>query len=103
MFVSRRLNALFVVIFAIAMGGLTSCQTTSGRKAATPRQRDDSPQDVNKFVHAAQVGDLATVKQLLEKGVDVNAAGSSSSTALMVASQQGQRQVVETLLNNGAD
>jgi hypothetical protein len=48
-------------------------------------------------------GDLATVKLLLEAGVDVNAQDSQGSTALREASWAGKQEVVSYLLDAKAD
>ncbi|MHC4534324.1 MAG: ankyrin repeat domain-containing protein [Planctomycetota bacterium] len=53
---------------------------------------------------AAGVGDLATVKAFLEKGVDANARGISRGwTALHIAAINGHKEVIKLLLENGAD
>jgi len=52
---------------------------------------------------AAQIGDLASVKAFLEEGINVNAKGARSRTALHVAASKGHREVVELLLDHGAD
>ena len=54
--------------------------------------------------HAAQDGDIEVIKQLLDKGVDVNAAGKKgSATALIKAAKEGHTNVVQLLLFHGAD
>ena len=53
---------------------------------------------------AACIGDLATVKAFLEKGVDVNARGTRRGrTALHIAASEGHKEVIKLLLENGAD
>ena len=51
---------------------------------------------------AAWYGQEHVVRQLLEHGHDVNAAGPAGWTPLMMASLTGQAEVVETLLRAGA-
>jgi hypothetical protein len=53
--------------------------------------------------HSAATGDLATVKALLHRGVDVNARNASGTTALYGAAVEGQVAVIEYLLDKGAD
>jgi len=56
------------------------------------------------FIQAAGKGDLHTVESsLLTKGIDVNVTLSSGQTALMAASLNGHKEVVELLLVKGAD
>lgn len=53
---------------------------------------------------AAQKGDLATVKSLIEQGgVSVNAIDHARRTALFMAAQKGHLDVVKYLVENGAD
>ncbi len=57
----------------------------------------------NDLVKAASYdGDLTRVKALLAAKVDVNVRASEGSTALMTASNQGYREVVELLEQVGA-
>ena len=52
---------------------------------------------------AVCIGDLASVKVFLEEGVNVNAKDPRSRTALHIAARKGYREVVELLLEHGAD
>ena len=52
---------------------------------------------------AARTGDAAAVKELLAKGVDVNARFRYGQTALFKAAERGHAEVVKILLANGAD
>lgn len=52
---------------------------------------------------AASSGDLATVKELLDQGVDVNAANQYGGTALAFACDKGRTEVVKLLLERGAN
>ena len=50
------------------------------------------------FREAAFTGDLTTVKDAVEKGIDINTADENGTTALMLAAYEGKEQVVEYLL-----
>lgn len=52
---------------------------------------------------AAGTGDVAKVKELLDKGTDVNAANSYGATALASACDRGHTEVVKLLLERGAN
>ncbi|XP_061768343.1 G patch domain and ankyrin repeat-containing protein 1 [Nerophis ophidion] len=55
-----------------------------------------------KLLRCAQEGDLAAVRDLLSKGVDINFQDTFFWTGLMCASWSGQRAVVRLLLEQGA-
>jgi hypothetical protein len=52
---------------------------------------------------AATTGDIAKVKELLDKGVDPNAANPYGGTALVYACDKGYPEIVKLLLERGAD
>src|SRR5215470_1532746 len=52
---------------------------------------------------AARKGDAATVKKLLDEGVDVNTKFRYGATALFYACDHGHLEVVKVLLDKGAD
>lgn len=55
------------------------------------------------FFAAARKGDIAAVKALLDKGVDVNAKTNYGATALSYACDKGHVEVVKLLIERGAD
>ena len=55
------------------------------------------------FFAAARKGDVAAVKALLDKGVDVNAKTNYGATALSYACDKGHTELVKLLIERGAD
>ena len=64
---------------------------------ATPLTKADELQD------AARKGDAATVRKLIDEGVDVNTKFRYNATALFYACDHGHVEVVKALLEKGAD
>jgi|GEM_PF-2603038 len=64
--------------------------------------RQEKPTKIGRLFKASREGDVATVRKLLDEGVDPNASPSGGRTCLMVASENGHPQVVKTLLSKGA-
>lgn len=56
-----------------------------------------------KWFEAARDGDIATVRKLLARGADVNAANGDDCTALHEAAQCGHAELVALLVEAGAD
>lgn len=60
----------------------------------------ETPQDMHK---AAEIGDVNTVRVMLEQGVDINLRDSNGNTPLFLASRHGHFHIVQFLIENGAD
>lgn len=58
--------------------------------------------DVSSIVLASYMGDIAHVRFLLEKQIDVNATTETGISALMMASLNGHLEVVRLLIEHGA-
>lgn len=56
-----------------------------------------------RFMDAAELGDIITVKKLVAQGADINYKPSDKRTALHWASNKGKFVVVKYLIENGAD
>jgi hypothetical protein len=68
----------------------------------------DKPKKIKKkndpsFVEKAEKGEAWRVTMALKRMTDVNSKGKNGNTALIVASLNGHKHVVEILLLNGAD
>ena len=61
------------------------------------------PDKTKALMVAVDCGDIEEIKELVRKGVDVNAKNKNGRTALMVAVSKKQTSVVRELLNKGAD
>jgi ankyrin repeat protein len=57
----------------------------------------------NKIIHAAKVGNVENVRELLVGGAEVNAKDPDGWTALISACREGHSKVVKELLEAGAD
>jgi uncharacterized protein len=106
------LRARYVFAVALLCGGFVSgCKTENGGNpntqpsgtSASPTFSRTSAADRDQLFAAASKGDVATVKELLDKGVDVNTRGADGRTALMEAAFRGLPEVVKLLLDRGAN
>jgi ankyrin repeat protein len=59
--------------------------------------------DVNTLLHfASRVGDILLIRKLLQQGEDINAKNGAGQTALDIAEQYQQSEVVVELSRHGA-
>ncbi|MCR9144771.1 MAG: ankyrin repeat domain-containing protein [bacterium] len=65
-------------------------------------QREVKPDEVRELMQAAQRGDLATVRKLVESGVPVDTKDGAGHTALLKASYNCQGPVLHYLIDSGA-
>ena len=78
------------LLLAAAAGGLTGGAGPAAAPAAAP------------VADAARRGDLGTVRTLLQRGADANAAHGDGMSALHWAAERGDAEIVEVLVNAGA-
>ena len=70
--------------------------------AANPAHAQGSASD-ERLLEAAQQGDLEVVKELLAAGIDIDTGNRYGATALFFAAFRGNVEMVELLLENGAE
>ncbi len=58
---------------------------------------------IERWLAAAEAGDLQALKDLLKQGVDINAGNSINTTALMKATRGKHLELIDFLLDQGAD
>ena len=63
----------------------------------------DSNSAIEQLASAAGSGDVSTLSRLLDEGVDINAKNSLGRTPLISAAAYNQKEVVQILLERGAD
>jgi ankyrin repeat protein len=93
-----------LVIVPVSLFFTMSCGTGSTEKPATKSEKVDVKKVFStKLTTAAEKGDLALVKEMIEAGVDINQKTSYSQTALMRAIEMRHEEVVEYLLSKNPD
>ena len=55
------------------------------------------------LIHAVIINNYDLVKSLIDEGADVNAKNKYGSIALMIALEEGHKEICELLIANGAD
>lgn len=90
---------VFLVLAVVFIG--SGCSDES--KSAGTDKKVVKPTFKTSITRAAYKGDLATIKKMVEAGVNINKKTSQSMTALMTAAQSGKIEVVKYLISQGAD
>jgi len=93
---SRNNVPTLIFIFIVL---LIVCSCTSTPK--TKEQREDVQPEV--LLQLLISGDYVEVKSLVEAGANVNAQNHAGATALIVASQFGNKEIAELLIKAGAN
>jgi hypothetical protein len=95
------LMALAAVV-GVSVSAASIAQSTPPAQTAKPVPVTD-PAKVDALSAAARKGDLATVRKLLDEGVDVNTKFRYNATALSYAADRGFADIVKLLIERGAD
>jgi uncharacterized protein len=73
-------------------------------KTLAPDKAHETRQGMEQqWLAASKIGDLQTLQQLLDKGVDINAHSQQGQTALMLAASERLAPVAEFLIQRGAE
>ena len=59
--------------------------------------------DLTQLMLASAMGNVEVVRELIERGADINQRGPRKSTALMFAAGGGHLEIVKVLVERGAD
>jgi len=96
------LNRLALVLFVLPL--TWAAANRDAKIVASLLQAGSNAESDSALITAARSGKLDTIKQLLDRGADVNAKGSTSGhTALMAAVLGNHRDAAQLLLERGAD
>jgi bla regulator protein BlaR1 len=97
------LLALAPLNLAAAPGAPSARSARSARSATSAPSAPDNPFLSRAIVEAADEGDIAAVRQLLDSGANVNAVVSGDGSPLIAAARGGYLELVQLLLDRGAD
>ena len=102
----KKKSRLWKLALAFSLLGILAGCSTDGpektRREPTKPAQPLAPMEVEMLQVAAK-GDNARVKELLDKGVDVNMRGNDRNTPIMEAAYGGHFETVKLLLDHGAD
>ena len=93
---------LFLLVVTVFSAEAQDANSTPPAKAVAPPANDDNI-DGESLRQAARDGKLENVKSALSAGVDVDATTEYGTTALFFACDRGHQDIVDFLLNNGAN
>jgi len=97
-----RVRGLRLLLAVILLGALVAC-ATSQEKARTKLDEMNIAYDENSFVQKASEGDVQAVGNFLLGGMDPNVTDEKGNTALIAAAKEGHQEIVQLLLEKGAD
>lgn len=91
---------VFISIFILSC---TKAKETGQLSEHYSKQLQNSLLHRTNFVESAEGGDLETVSRYLKLGIDANTKDSKEATALMGATLNGHKKIVDLLLQHQAD
>ncbi len=109
---TMRHGSTYIFVLVLIMVVVASTPPTAAvaqRKKPAPSKQPISKRDLRELMSAAAAGNVRRVNALLDKGIDVNAtylrdeSPWSGKTALMVAAEHGQSEVIQALLRRKAN
>ena len=108
MFMKKYSLILLVLLVAFCSGGSSSTAEEETVVAEEVQEIEEVVETVkepgNSIWVSAKKGDLASIEQHIAYGTDINSKGSSrNGTALIIAACQGHYEIVDLLVNAGAD
>ncbi len=102
--VARLLRRKWRIVMLLVVNCLPAMTTLATPQDDTEKTADSiHSEDAEQLWKAARTGDLETVKKLLDAGTPVDARTPYESTALCFACDRGHLEVVQLLLERGAD
>src|SRR5258706_9344292 len=101
---THRSRFLMLAGMFLLLGNLAGCGNNGIEPGKEPpKATAQTPSQDSEMLVAAAKGDNARIKELLDKGVDVNMRGADSNTPIMEAAYAGHLDTVKLLLDHGAD
>ena len=100
-FLHRLIYCFFLVSFLISALTLPGCKDKADYKADL--EKNGTVYSEEDFLHQVKTGNREKAETYIRAGINVNAKDRDGSTALMIASERGDAEVVKLLLENGAD
>jgi ankyrin repeat protein len=94
----------YLLISVIFIAGLLACGSQGGESQSKEKEskavKESFCADMFKAAHD---GDIETIKQGIEAGININKTDAYEQTILMVAAEFGHFEIVKYLLQKGAD